>query len=721
MATPTFNLPTSGSDPRRATKEGLEDNINSIIQYLDDARIVGDDRGTEGFYNAGPWDASTGVFPIARKLGGSVQNGDTFFVQDGGAGVVDGQPQFEVGQRIIALVDNPSSTTYAGNWERANTIAILEPLTARVDSMSVPFDTIESLLSDTSIDYTNTEVGTIFFAKLEQKFFQVMPLAYSGIVTDNDGALLLKPIGDEITTDQFRCDRTGGSNTTSHLESFYNFCIEQQVNGRILSGTYLIDLGQIVLDNGQTDKTLPMFFTDGHFSTTYKAAANIDAPFIKISNGTAASGVGRFWQGGGHGGVSFKPAAGSVTGLPNMSGLSLAGIVSAQFGFMKADGIGGDTITIPENLFGGNNPDPYNVSACRFMGAEANRSLGRAFGNYNWVGMAGCYIDYIRAIETGLGAFHGQGAANEIRVLSAGSTSGWFIGDPNVVTGGASTRFKVGYFEADDVEFGINSNIASQCDYGTGRFVHRYQFGPNNSGTGLYWPRKCVDVGGTGRANIDLHYRIIHRIEAGGTKADLGEFVDFNSAGANIVNCNIQSELLDNATFGFDLSDMYANLSGGEAVDYRQKGKPVVAQARSRGAYLRARMNSGAVVKTGGFTGAAANLEYGTLLDGPPEDFDAATATWTSPGEVTARVYARFVLNVPDGVTVRIALMINGAPYTGVAVPSTGVNRTYILDETYSFSDGDTVTINASTNAASDTAVGFVLNANDNMLTIREV
>lgn len=165
MATPTFNLPTSGSDPKRATKEGLEDSINQIIQYLDNARIVGDDRGTEGFYNAGPWDASTGAFPTVRGQGGSVQNGDTFFVPDGGAGIVDGQPQFEVGQRIIALVDNPSSATYAGNWERANTIAILAPLTSRVDAMSVPFDTASAFSAASILDIqtaANATTGTVY-------------------------------------------------------------------------------------------------------------------------------------------------------------------------------------------------------------------------------------------------------------------------------------------------------------------------------------------------------------------------------------------------------------------------------------------------------------------------------------------------------------------------------------------------------------------------------
>lgn len=162
MATPTFTLPTSGSDPRKATKEGLEENINQIIQYLDNARVVGDDAGTEGFYNAGPWDASTGVFPTVRGQGGSVQNGDTFRVSV--AGTVDGVV-FAVDQRIIAQVDNPSSTVYDNNWDRANTVAILQPITSRVDGMTVPYNTVSLFDTATLEDIktaANTTTGTVF-------------------------------------------------------------------------------------------------------------------------------------------------------------------------------------------------------------------------------------------------------------------------------------------------------------------------------------------------------------------------------------------------------------------------------------------------------------------------------------------------------------------------------------------------------------------------------
>lgn len=59
----------------------------------------------------GNWDASAGSFPgtVNRKKGW------TYIVTV--AGTVDGQP-FEVNDRLVALVDNASTSTYAGQWYR---------------------------------------------------------------------------------------------------------------------------------------------------------------------------------------------------------------------------------------------------------------------------------------------------------------------------------------------------------------------------------------------------------------------------------------------------------------------------------------------------------------------------------------------------------------------------------------------------------------------------
>ena len=61
----------------------------------------------------GDWDASTGVFPgsINQKAGWS------YIVSVGGT--VDGVV-FTVNDRLIAIADNASTTTFAGNWFKAD-------------------------------------------------------------------------------------------------------------------------------------------------------------------------------------------------------------------------------------------------------------------------------------------------------------------------------------------------------------------------------------------------------------------------------------------------------------------------------------------------------------------------------------------------------------------------------------------------------------------------
>tara|TARA_R110000851_G_scaffold64502_2_gene146861 strand:- start:1355 stop:3325 length:1971 start_codon:yes stop_codon:yes gene_type:complete len=182
----TFTLPTTGTDPKATTKSNLETAINAEISTLlvkasnlsdltnastartnlglgdtatqnavdlpvstatqtaigteTAARIAGDDANTDGTYFAGPWDASSGSLPAVRGAGGAVQLGDYFDVSV--AGTVDSQA-FSVGDRIKALVSTPSTTTIAANWYYAGTLAILAPLTARVDALT--FTTIVEL------------------------------------------------------------------------------------------------------------------------------------------------------------------------------------------------------------------------------------------------------------------------------------------------------------------------------------------------------------------------------------------------------------------------------------------------------------------------------------------------------------------------------------------------------------------------------------------------
>lgn len=78
------------------------DAIESRVNALDAAVVL-----------KGVWDASAGTFPG----GGTAQAGDSYIVSV--AGTVDGV-DFAINDRIIAIADNASTTTFATNWHKAD-------------------------------------------------------------------------------------------------------------------------------------------------------------------------------------------------------------------------------------------------------------------------------------------------------------------------------------------------------------------------------------------------------------------------------------------------------------------------------------------------------------------------------------------------------------------------------------------------------------------------
>lgn len=78
------------------------DDIETRVNNLDAAVVL-----------KGSWDASSGSFPG----GGTAQAGASYIVSVGGT--VDGQT-FAVNDRVIAITDNASTTTFASNWFKAD-------------------------------------------------------------------------------------------------------------------------------------------------------------------------------------------------------------------------------------------------------------------------------------------------------------------------------------------------------------------------------------------------------------------------------------------------------------------------------------------------------------------------------------------------------------------------------------------------------------------------
>lgn len=94
------------------------DSIETRVNDLDAAVIL---RGT--------WDASSGSFPG----GGTAQAGDSYIVSVGGT--VDSVP-FTADDRIIAITDNASTTTYAANWHKADYSDLVQSVVGQTGAVS---------------------------------------------------------------------------------------------------------------------------------------------------------------------------------------------------------------------------------------------------------------------------------------------------------------------------------------------------------------------------------------------------------------------------------------------------------------------------------------------------------------------------------------------------------------------------------------------------------
>lgn len=431
-------------------------------------------------------------------------------------------------------------------------------------------------------------------------------------------------------------DATGATNSTTGLLNFFNYCIDNQLDGWIPDGTYLITEGGIVLDNGHTDKTFPNIYTAGHNAVIFKGAGSANSPILTISNGTASSGVGKFWHGGYLGGITFKDTTSDTA--TSRHGLQLRGIFGMRFGHMKGDALRADVVHIEQQLFGGTNPDPYNVSACTFEAINGESCIGRSLNNDNYQGFTGCEIRLLRGILNEGGLFRGYGAHNTVILAAAGSVKGWAF-EEGTAAGFAAFGFNLLNAELDDVEKGIEANVLDNA-YFKARFIHRYNGSALNSGN-IYWPTVAVDVGGLASPSMNnVKCDLIHRIESGGVKANVGEFLDMNSAAGNIAGLEITQEIDDEASFGFDDTDLYTGFNAGSRVSLQRNGTIILKSIRNEPLLL-ARVN------------AAQNVTNSTaaVIVFDVEEYDQYGSYNNSTGEYTTPYAGVFIVRGQISVT----------------------------------------------------------------------
>lgn len=519
-----------------------------------------------------------------------------------------------------------------------------------------------------------------------------------------------------LATD-FGVDPTGATNSTTALKAFFDYCIASGSPGRIPAGTYLVTAGVLAFDNGHVDKLWPEITTDGYGAVTFNRADATNAPMISITNGTASSGAGKFWQGGYLGGITFNQN-GKAT-ASNQHGLLLRGIYNTRFEHMRANDIGGSCIYIERKLYATNNPDPYHVAGCSFDGVEANRCGGAALYNDNYVGFVDNTILYIRAIENQNGAFFGIGSNNYIGRMSCGSCAGWAIGDNVDALGGASARLTLGVAEFDDMQYGLNISRLTASNLGSVRFVHRYNFGPFNP-SGGYWPRVCVQANALYKTQI-VQMEITDRIEAGGTKPALGQLFDMNNAGGNLSNIVLRREVVDNAGFGINVSDYYTNFNANTTIYYTNSNGEIIIDTLGKSAVV-ARAPTTFAIPNGGFGTAPNVVQFNTAVFDPSLSYDPTTYAYTCRSYGAYNISARLTLALPIGTRLRVAVQLTASLDTTKVFYSTTANiETYELNTSLALQAGQTIRINADQNSGAPINLSATISSNENQLFITQV
>lgn len=453
----------------------------------------------------------------------------------------------------------------------------------------------------------------------------------------------------------FGCDNTGATNTTTKLLAFYNACIAQTRRGHIPAGTYKVTTGVLIFDNAQADKTWPDISTDGHLSTIFAvdAATATNAPILEWKNGTPGSATLKSWYGGSHGGLTFTDATGATAAL--RSGISLTGVWGLRFGYMKCTSLRGDGVTIPAHLYGGTNPDPYAVSNVYFEGIEANSCAGWGVQNLNYVGMDSWTIDHLRVTSGTLGGIYGIGSGCEIGLLVVANTNGWAFDDgtQSGAAGGSPQRNTVHVAELDNVQNGIRLNKSSYTTFRRTRFIHRYQTSPNASAN--YYPRIGIKLAGGTDENVNnVEMQVFHRIESGGALGGLGAFCAGSSSG-NLSAVSIDQDFADNGSLGVTNANLFSNFATSSVVHLTRRTRSLWDRRDKAMSY--AVGSASTSIPITGFGGATPIVFGSQAWATYSTPYNVSTYKFTAPRAGVYYVHASTVFAAAAGTRVRLAFV----------------------------------------------------------------
>lgn len=516
---------------------------------------------------------------------------------------------------------------------------------------------------------------------------------------------------DVVSVKDFGAVGDGVTNDTTALLNFFNHCIATGTPGHISKGNYLVTAGVLNFDTGSVNKAWPEITTDGTDAVVFLRADNTNAPFITLTNGTAVSGVGRYWREGCLGGITFNQNG--KTYASNQHGISLRGVWGTTFGWMKGKNLGGSLIYMPYFVFGATNPDPYAITACTFEGVEADFCVRYAIENQNGVGLTHNIVKVLRAIECQAGGWYGLGSVNRVDVVSMGSVQGWAFDDGSATGGPAgSSRFILGSAELDNVQNGFRLNNVKNFDIGIVRFVHRFQFSPNT--TPEYWPRKCISLAdGTSPSAQDITGRLYHRLEAGGSLSDLGSFIDGNNTG-NAFNFEFNNLYADNGSLGFTENLLAQNIAASEHGIVRNKGVPILDTSVKVAALVRS--STANTVPNTGYATATSKITFATEVYDRGGYYDTANSWFTVPYSGLYRVTGKVCLTLAVGTRVRMAFATDAAGVIAIRLNQTAYQvdtgaQHYQLDGVVSLTAGHRVFLMADQNTGSSVNLSAPISA----------
>lgn len=526
-----------------------------------------------------------------------------------------------------------------------------------------------------------------------------------GSVPTTVGAHLLR-VADAVL--DFGADPTGTTDSTGALLAFFTYCLGTGGAGHIPAGTYLVLPG--VLDftpSVWADRPFPHISTAGYAAVTFKAYADVAAPMLRINNGTAASAQYRLWRGGSLGGITFRDDfAGS--GVTTRHGLSIYGFTGTTFGYMRGISSQGDFIHFERKMFGGTNPDPYNVSFCTFLGIESSGAIGYGVNNNNSVGLTHNTFKFIRVVD-GVGGVRGLGVTSSYQYISLGNLTGTaFDVIFDTLTGG---RTSIEYVEIDNCRTAYDITAISGLEIKYSRIVHRYQTGPNTNPE--YWPVVSYNISKTGAVVTSLSIVGFHRTEAGGPLAAVGTFVNFNNS-VNVRGVDILLDISDNGGLGILDTQLVVALNRSSLdVAVSNRGKRIASTVSVVGASLRGSV--GALIGRTGFAGITAKVILPTTLFDSGGSYNASTGEFKAPYAGVFRFNIQLTTTLPIGTRVRLGLSrVSPAAYLAGAVSYavTATQQSYYTSGVVTLAAGEAVFVCAEQNSPVDVPLTGSIDAN---------